>query len=328
MRYFLRKCHDNTLFLIDEFGTGSDPELGGALAEIFLEEFYGKNAFGIITTHYANLKVLANELDNVTNANMQFNEKTLEPLYKLFIGQAGSSFTFEVAQKNGIPFSLINKAKKRVETGKIRLDKTISKLQKERNKLQAKTETLEKQKTKEQEYLETLREKEERIQDKLAGFQNLYDNNQRMLSLGRKINELLNKYFQTNNKKELSINFNKWVADEKVKHTKKNPTKPKTKSQKQKAKIVAKQMEETIKKVEKEVLDKVVTVRKEKKKEEAKIAKEKASYNYKIGDKVKIIDSNSVGTIDIIDKKKVTINYGIFTTKTTIDKLELVQKAK
>jgi len=328
MRYFLRKCNDNTLFLIDEFGTGSDPELGGALAEIFLEEFYGKNAFGIITTHYANLKVLANELDNVTNANMQFNEKTLEPLYKLFIGQAGSSFTFEVAQKNGIPFSLINKAKKRVETGKIRLDKTISKLQKERNKLQAKTETLEKQKTKEQEYLETLKEKEERIQDKLVGFQNLYDNNQRMLSLGRKINELLNKYFQTNNKKELTTNFNKWVADEKVKHTKKNPTKPKTKSQKQKAKIVAKQMEETIKKVEKEVLDKVVTVRKEKKKEEAKIAKEKASYNYKIGDKVKIIDSNSVGTIDVIDKKKVTINYGIFTTKTTIDKLELVQKAK
>ena len=66
MRYFLRKCNDNTLFLIDEFGTGSDPELGGALAEIFLEEFYEKKAFGIITTHYANLKVLANELENVT----------------------------------------------------------------------------------------------------------------------------------------------------------------------------------------------------------------------------------------------------------------------
>ena len=135
MRYFLRNCNENTLFLIDEFGTGSDPELGGALAEIFLEEFYHKKAFGIITTHYSNLKVLANELDNVTNANMQFNEKTLEPLYKLYVGQAGSSFTFEVAEKNGIPFNLINKAKKRVETEKIRLDKTISKLQKERNKI-------------------------------------------------------------------------------------------------------------------------------------------------------------------------------------------------
>ena len=73
MRYFLRKCNDRTLFLIDEFGTGSDPELGGALAEIFLEEFYKQKSFGIITTHYANLKVLANELENVTNANMQFN---------------------------------------------------------------------------------------------------------------------------------------------------------------------------------------------------------------------------------------------------------------
>jgi DNA mismatch repair protein MutS2 len=159
MRYFLRRCNEKTLFLIDEFGTGSDPELGGALAEIFLEEFYEKKAFGIITTHYSNLKVLANELENVTNANMQFDEYSLEPLYKLFIGQAGSSFTFEVAQKNGIPFSIINKAKKRVDTEKVRLDKTISKLQKERTKLQRNSDNLEKQKSKGQEHLESLQEK-------------------------------------------------------------------------------------------------------------------------------------------------------------------------
>jgi DNA mismatch repair protein MutS2 len=328
MRNFLRKCGESTLFLIDEFGTGSDPELGGALAEIFLEEFYHKKAFGIITTHYSNLKVLANELDNVTNANMQFNEKSLEPLYKLFIGQAGSSFTFEVAQKNGIPFSLINKAKKRVETEKVRLDKTISKLQKERNRLQKNSENLEKQKSKGKEHLESLQEKEDRIQQKLAGFQELYDNNQRMLSLGRKVNELLNKYFQTNNKKDLNTNFNKWVTDEKVKHAKRNPIKPKTKSQKQKAKVVAKQMQETIKKVESEVLEKVVEVRKEKKKEEAVIAKKKSEYIFKTNDRVRIIDSNSVGTIDKIDKKNVTINYGIFTTTTSLNNIELVEKAK
>ncbi len=328
MRYFLRKCNANTLFLIDEFGTGSDPELGGALAEIFLEEFYQKKAFGIITTHYSNLKVLANELENVTNANMQFDERSLEPLYRLFIGQAGSSFTFEVAQKNGIPFSLINKAKKRVETEKVRLDKTISKLQKERNRLQKHSDNLEKQKTKGQEHLDNLQEKEQRVQDKLSGFQELYDQNQKMLSLGRKTNELLNKYFQTNNKKELNANFNKWVTDEKVKHTKKNPVKPKTKAQKQKAKVIEKKKQEVIKKVEKEVLEKVVEVRKEKKIEAEKIAKEKALYVYKINDRVRIKDSNSVGTIDKIDKKSVTINYGIFTTKTTVEKLELVEKAK
>lgn len=328
MRYFLRKCNENTLFLIDEFGTGSDPELGGALAEIFLEEFYHKKAFGIITTHYSNLKVLANELDNVTNANMQFNEKTLEPLYKLFIGQAGSSFTFEVAQKNGIPFSLINKAKKRVETEKVRLDKTISKLQKERNRLQKNSDSLEHQKVKGQEHLESLQEKELRIQEKLSGFQELYDKNQKMLSLGRKVNELLNKYFQTNNKKQLNQSFNKWVADEKVKHAKKNPLKLKTKSEKQKAKVVQKQLQEVIQKVEKEVLKKVVEVRKEKEVKAAKIAKEKSEYVYKLNDRVKIIGSNSVGTIDKIEKKSVTINYGVFTTKTNVNKIELVEKGK
>ena len=328
MRYFLRKCNENTLFLIDEFGTGSDPELGGALAEIFLEEFYHKKAFGIITTHYSNLKVLANELDNVTNANMQFNEKTLEPLYKLFIGQAGSSFTFEVAQKNGIPFSLINKAKKRVETEKVRLDKTISKLQKERNRLQKNSDNLENQKVKGQEHLESLQEKELRIQEKLSGFQELYDKNQKMLSLGRKVNELLNKYFQTNNKKHLNQSFNKWVADEKVKHAKKNPLKLKTKSEKQKAKVVQKQLQEVIQKVEKEVLKKVVEVRKEKEVKAAKIAKEKSEYVYKLNDRVKIIGSNSVGTIDKIEKKSVTINYEVFTTKTNVNKIELVEKGK
>ena len=328
MRYFLRKCNKNTLFLIDEFGTGSDPELGGALAEIFLEEFYSKKAFGIITTHYSNLKVLANELEHVTNANMQFNERTLEPLYKLFVGQAGSSFTFEVAQKNGIPYSLINKAKKRVETEKIRLDKTISKLQKERNRLQINSDNLERQKTKGQEHIDRLAEKELKVQDKLSGFQELYDSNQKMLSIGRKVNELLNNYFQTNNKKEFNANLQKWIAAEKTKHLKKTPVKPKTKVEKKTAKVVAKKKQAVIQQIEKEVLQKVVEVRKEKKVEEKKEATERANYAYKINDRVRLIDGNAVGTIDKIEKKNVFINYGIFTTKAKLEQIELVEKAK
>ena len=328
MRSFLKKCNERTLFLIDEFGTGSDPELGGALAEIFLEEFYERKAFGIITTHYANLKVLANELDNVTNANMQFDERTLQPLYKLHVGQAGSSFTFEVAQKNGIPYSLINRAKKRVETEKIRLDKTISKLQKERNRLQKTSDSLVKQKSKGQEHIESLQEKEQKIQSKLSGFQELYDNNQRMLTLGRKTNELLNKYFQTNNKKELSADFFKWVANEKTKRIKKAPLKKLTKTEKKQEKVIAQKQKEAIQKVEKEVLQKVVKVRAEKKEEAKKIAIEKAAYVYKINDRVRLIDGNAVGTIDKIEKKTVFINYGLFTTKAKLEQLELVERAK
>ncbi|WP_299521644.1 DNA mismatch repair protein MutS [uncultured Lutibacter sp.] len=328
MRNFLRNCNDSTLFLIDEFGTGSDPELGGALAEIFLEEFYTKGAYGIITTHYANLKVLASELENVSNANMQFDEKTLEPLYKLFIGQAGSSFTFEVAQKNGIPFSLINKAKKRVDGEKVRLDKTISNLQKERNKLQKNSENLEKQKSKAIEQTDSLNEKQLKIQDKLESFQELYDSNQKMLAYGRKTNELLHKYFQTNNKKQLTSDFNNWVTVEKTKHLKRNPPVVKTKVQKKQAIIEKQQVEKKLKTVETEVLVEVIKVREIKKTEAKKEAKQKADYIFKINDKIRIIGSNSCGTIEKIEKNNAFINYGFFTTKTTLNKLELVESAK
>ena len=328
MRNFLRNCNNRTLFLIDEFGTGSDPELGGALAEIFLEEFYTKGAFGIITTHYANLKVLASELENVSNANMQFDERTLEPLYKLFIGQAGSSFTFEVAQKNGIPYSLINKAKKRVDGEKVRLDKTISNLQKERNKLQKNSETLEKEKTKAIKQTDSLTEKQVKIQEKLESFQELYDSNQKMLVYGRKTNELLHKYFQTNNKKQLTTDFNNWVIVEKTKYLKRNPPVVKTKVQKKRAIIEKKKVENKLKTVETEVLVEVIKVREIKKTEAKKEAKKKADYIFKIHDKIRIIGSNSCGTIDKIEKNNAFINYGFFTTKTTLNKLELVESAK
>ena len=323
MRNFLKRCNANTLFLIDEFGTGSDPELGGALAEIFLEEFYTKEAYGIITTHYANLKVLADELDNVVNANMQFDERTLEPLFKLYIGQAGSSFTFEVAQKNGIPFSLINRAKKKVEGEKIRFDKTISRLQKERNKLQKTTESLEKEETKAKEYSENLSEKEQKIKDKLESFQELYDSNQKMITTGRKVNELTNKYFQTNNKKQFLADLMKWVIIEKSKYSKKIV--PKTKAAKKQVKIQEKKQQEKLDSVKKEVLVEVIKVRKHKQVAAKKVENQKLDYIYKINDRVRLIDSNSIGTIENIEKNKVTISYGSFTTKTNLNKLELVE---
>jgi len=191
------------LFLIDEFGTGSDPELGGALAEIFLEEFYHREAYGIITTHYSNLKILANELPLASNANMLFDEKTLEPMYKLILGQAGSSFTFEVAQKNGIPYGLINRAKKKIESGKVRFDKTIATLQKERSKLEKTSLNLKEEESKardESKKMETINIK---IQDKLERYQELYDSNQKLIYIGQKIDAISENYFNNKDKKIL-----------------------------------------------------------------------------------------------------------------------------
>jgi DNA mismatch repair protein MutS2 len=118
------------------------------------------------------------------------------------------------------------------------------------------------------------------------------------------------------------------VTIEKTKHLKKSPEKPKTKAQKQEVKKKQVQQKQIIQQVEKEVLKKVVEVRKVKKEEAKKIAKAKADYIFKVNDRVRLIDGNAIGTIEKIEKKKAFINYGIFTTEASLEKLEFVEKGK
>ena len=313
MNYFLKKCKANTLFLIDEFGTGSDPELGGALAETFLEEFYERNAYGIITTHYTNLKLLANELPHITNANMRFDEKKLIPEYKLVLGEAGSSFTFEVAQKNGIPFSLINKAKKKVERGKVRFDKTITKLQKERTKLEKTQQSLRKNEIKKIAETDKFEAINLKIQKKLESYQELYDYNQRLIHLGKKIDQISNTFFQDKKKKSLITDFLKIVAIENSKR--KKISKKEQKIEEQKSKAINKEVTKVVEKIRTTKKQTVLS----------KIEKSKPKVKLKVGDRVRLIDSKSVGTIDRIEKNKAIVNYGIFTTNVSLDKLELIQ---
>ncbi|HEU4496384.1 MAG TPA: DNA mismatch repair protein MutS, partial [Flavobacterium sp.] len=318
MNYFLKKCTAKTLFLIDEFGTGSDPELGGALAETFLEEFYHREAFGIITTHYSNLKILANELPFASNANMLFDEKSLEPLYKLVLGQAGSSFTFEVAQKNGIPFGLINRAKKKIESGKVRFDKTIATLQKERSKLEKTSQNLKEEETRAREESRRMENINAKIQDKLERYQELYDANQRLIYLGQKVDDLSEKYFNNKSKKDLIGEFLKIVEIEN--------------SKRKKITLKEKKAKEVIQKeITKEAAAKVEEIREEKKEKKLKAIKQEADkpkLPLKLGDRVRMLDGKAVGTLEKIEKNKATVNYGIFTSKVSLEGLELVEAKK
>ena len=316
MNYFLKKCNSKTLFLIDEFGTGSDPELGGALAETFLEVFYDRKAFGIITTHYSNLKLLANEKEYMLNANMMFDERSLEPLYKLALGQAGSSFTFEVAQKNGIPYSLINRAKKKIERSKVRFDATIAKLQKERSKLEKTERSLKVNEQKKQSEADKLEGINERIQRKLESYQELYDSNQRLIYLGQKVNDIAEKYFENKRKRDLMAELFKVVQIENSKRKKV--------SAKQKKVIKAKENQ-----VKQEAEKKVAVIRKKKKEAKKKaIPVEKPKPILKVGDRVRLEDGRAVGSIDTIEKGKAVVNYGMFTTNVSVDQLELVEAIK
>ena len=321
MNYFLKKCNHRTLFLIDEFGTGSDPELGGALAEIFLEEFYHRKAFGVITTHYTNLKMLADELAHASNANMLFNDKTLEPIYKLIIGEAGSSFTFEVAQKNGIPFSLINRAKKKIEKGKVRFDATIAKLQKERSKMEKTAETLKDEETKAREEAKRLEELNDKVKSKLINYQELYDQSQRMITLGSKVDQIAERYFYDGERRPLVSEFLKLIEMENAKR--KQMSKEERTKQKEEKKTTTQEVHKQMEAIRQQ--------RKEEKKEriaQERAEKEKLQRALSVGDRVRIKNSRSVGSIDKIEKGKAIVNYGAFTTSVSLDELELVQKIR
>ena len=144
MKHFIENGNGRTLFFIDELGSGSDPNLGGAFAEVILEELVRKHAFGIVTTHYLNLKVMANKTAGILNGAMAFDENNLQPLYKLIIGKPGSSYTFSIAERIGLEKSLIERARGLVEEDHFRLDKLLNRAEQDLQQVQKKEKELQK----------------------------------------------------------------------------------------------------------------------------------------------------------------------------------------
>lgn len=310
MAYFLKAADENSLLLVDEFGTGSDPELGGALAEVFFEEFYERKSFGIFTTHYTNIKLSAERLPEAINACMLFDKKSLEPLYRLEIGQAGSSFTFEVAEKNKIPYRLINRAKKKVENDKLSLDKTILKLQQEKFEIQKTKNAVAELEQTNIVHNEKLEQTNEKIQQKLYDFQQLYDREQKHLVLGKRMTDMADSYLKSKNKKTLIANFLKIIEMENAKKTEV------VQQQKKIEKIIEKEVQRELKEN-----SETISLQKEVVKTKEKAATKKKVDDLKIGDRVKINGSTSVGTISKIKNDTVFINYGLFTTQISVHEI-------
>ncbi|WP_207493755.1 endonuclease MutS2 [Aridibaculum aurantiacum] len=144
MRHFMEVANGKTLFFIDELGSGSDPNLGGAFAEVIMEELAHKHSFGIVTTHYLNLKVMANKVPGIINGAMAFDEINLLPMYRLIVGKPGSSYTFSIAERIGLPKHLINKARKLVDEEHFTLDKLLNRTEQDLRELEQKEKELHK----------------------------------------------------------------------------------------------------------------------------------------------------------------------------------------
>lgn len=142
MKVLLHKAGKKSLFLIDEFGSGTEPQLGGAIAEAILENINSKKAFGVVTTHYSNLKLLAEKTEGLVNGAMLFDTRQMQPLYALRIGQPGSSFAFEMARKTGLPWYILRDVEKKAGKTQVKFDKQLQQLEVEKKEIADKQKAL------------------------------------------------------------------------------------------------------------------------------------------------------------------------------------------
>ncbi len=298
MKYFLDVSNKRTLLLLDEFGTGSDPELGGALAEVFFETLYNCKSFGVITTHYANIKMKAARLRNAVNASMLFNSESLEPLFQLSVGQPGSSFTFEVAQINGIPNDLIEDAKTRLSANKVELDGLIAVLQKEKSEVEELNKAAVESKHEADEAKEEYEALSEHFEQRLQRQQDVIEKNNKDLTNGKRMTQFINSYRLKGSNKKLLEEVKKFIAVEK-------------------SKLITKKEQAKTKQLAKNVPSRS-TVKKKKQ------APKKSPKPILVGSKVRMNNGSQNGEVAEIKGEEATVLFGNFKMKVRLIELEAV----
>ena len=306
MHHFLQVANSRTLLLLDEFGTGSDPELGGALAEVFFEEIYNKSAFGVITTHYGNIKLKANVLQNAVNGCMLFDSDTLKPKYEFAIGQPGSSFTFEVAKMNGIPNELIETAKGLLDDKKVKLDRLLNDLQKEKNYLERlNKEHLEAQRTAEEARL-FFTERKEKLDERLKSQQLVSESNNKQLIAGKKMLSFIEKFNLKSRKKDA----NNALFEEMRTFLRLEKSKTELKIQQEKQKELELKQTKSPKKIKKPIVE-------EDNYQQSKI---------KIGSTVQLIATKQKGTVESMTGRNISVIFGNARLKVELEKLQLIKE--
>ncbi|RLD90189.1 MAG: endonuclease MutS2 [Bacteroidetes bacterium] len=286
MKYFLRHANENSLFLIDEFGTGTEPQLGGAIAEAVLEELNKKEAFGVVTTHYTNLKIAAEKNSGMINGAMLFDSKEMQPLYKLQVGKPGSSFTFEIARKIGFPKYVLQKAKKKSGNKAVSFDQQLQQLELEKLKLEKKEKAL--------------TSAERKLNETLAKYEQLKKNlEQSKKVILEKANQQALEIIESSNKAiEKTIReIKEGKADKKV-----------TKEARQKLEL----KKENLKNKKENTAAKTSVTQNKKNEEQQPVP----------GDWVKIKDSDIVGELISIDGDDALVNVNSVRLRTSASKLE------
>ena len=329
MKNMMKQANSRTLLLIDEFGGGTEPTIGGAIAEAVLKQFWQKETFGVITTHYQNLKHFAEEHPGVVNGAMLYDRHQMQALFQLSIGQPGSSFAIEIARKTGIPEEVIKDASDIVGSEYIQSDKYLQDIVRDKRYWEGKRQTIHQhEKSLEgsiQRYETNLEEIERERKQILKRAQQQADEllkeaNRKVENAIREIREAQAEKEQTRLIREELQQFREQVAETDTQGLM---------SEEDFAKKLRQMEERKARKAQ----------RKEKKNEEQKAVSEKLAERAKAvlndtnrplgkGDSVRIKGTNSIGEIEAIQGKQVTVIFGGLRSKVKIEQLERTEKQK
>lgn len=294
MKFFVKNCNAKSLLLIDEFGSGTEPEIGAAIAEALLERFNNEQAFGVITTHYQNLKHFANEHTGVINGAMLYDRHLMQPLFTLSIGNPGSSFAVEIARKIGLPEEVIAHASEKVGSEYINMDKYLQDIARDKRYWSRKRDEIRREKNK---------------LDKLTSDyeSNLEDiNKQKKDILTKAKDEAQRLLAETNARIENTIREIKESQADKE-HTK--------------------QVRQSLNEFKSKVTEKeTVAESKQKKRRVKKSATPVSSSPLQVGDTVRLKGQQAAGDIIEIQGKRATIAFGVIKTTVALDQLERVSK--
>ena len=283
MKYFLENTNEDSLILIDEFGSGTDPKIGGAIAEAILRQLNYKKAFGVITTHYSNLKYYAFKTKGILNGSMEFDKAELAPTYQLIVGKPGSSFAYEIAEKTGLHKKVLSYAKHKTGKNEKAIDELLTNLQAEKKEVE--------------ERMEKLLSKEDRLDKMMRSYDELH----KELEFRRKKLKL-----QQKEAKLVEVSHDNRELENAIKEIKEAKNL-------EEAKKIAKQHRETRKKVQTEVeqlQDEVYYG------ENAKVDKE-----LKEGSYVRMRSGGGTGQIIALNKKKATVQMGFLNMEVPLGEL-------
>jgi len=313
MKHFARHADDKTLILIDEFGTGTEPMLGGAIAEAILNKLNQLKVFGVITTHYTNLKHFASSADGIVNGAMLYDTNRLEPMFQLEIGKPGSSFAFEIAYKIGLPQDVIEEARNKVGEDHINFDKHLRDILRDKNYWERKRLNIRKIERRLEEMME--KEKDE-------------------LEQARQLRKTIVEKAETEAKK-LVTESNKVIENTVRKIKEAQAEKGKTKEARKELETFKEKLEQKDSTEEERIARKMQKLRERehqiKKEPSQKISKEEKTEEtspFAIGLLVRIMGQTTVGEIMDLSESNAVVAFGSLLTSVSTEKLEPLTKTE